>query len=89
MKAHGRSGLLAGFHKWKIEKAKEELSRLPIEKAAIELDFKSLDVVPKVKDKTLYLNPMDEGLSAQLYAWRLREPINTHFLCDFIAVLEG
>jgi len=85
MKAHGRSGLLAEFHKWNIEKAKEKLSRLPIEKAAIELDFKSLDVVPKVNERTLYLNPMDEGLSAQLYAWRLREPINTYFLCDFIA----
>ncbi len=85
MKAHGRSGLLAGFHKWKIEKAKEKLSRLPLEKAVIELDFKSLDVVPKVNERRLYLNPRDEGLSAQLYAWKLREPINTHFLCDFIA----
>lgn len=85
MKAYVRSGLLADFHKRKIEKAKEELSKLPSEKAVIELDFKSLDVVPKVEEPTLYLNPMDEGLSAQLYAWRLREPINTHFLCEFIA----
>lgn len=85
VKAHVRSGLLADFHKRKIEKAKEKLSKLPPEKAAIELDFKSLDVVPKVKERTLYLNPADEGLSAQLYAWRLREPINTHFLCEFIA----
>jgi FkbM family methyltransferase len=85
IKAHGRSGLLVNYHKWKIEKAKEKLSKLPPEKAAIELDFKSLDVVPKLNEQTLYLNPKDEGLSAQLYAWRLREPINTHFLCDFIA----
>ena len=85
VKAHVRSGLLADFHKRKIEKAKEKLSKLPPEKAAIELDFKSLDVVPKVKERTLYLNPADEGLSVQLYAWRLREPINTHFLCEFIA----
>jgi len=85
MKAHERSSLLAYFHKLKIKKAKEKLSRLPAEKAAIELDFKSLDVVPKVNEQTLYLNPMDEGLSAQIYAWRFREPINTHFLCEFIA----
>ena len=64
VKAHVRSGLLADFHKRKIEKAKEKLSKLPPEKAAIELDFKSLDVVPKVKERTLYLNPADEGLSA-------------------------
>jgi len=85
MKAHERSSLLTYFHNWKIKKAKEKLSRLPVEKAAVELDFDSLDVVPKLKERTLYLNPMDEGLSAQIYAWRFREPINTHFLCEFIA----
>lgn len=79
------SSLLAGFYKRKIEKAKEKLSRLPVEKAAVELDFKSLDIASKVNEHMLYLNPMDEGLSAQLYAWRLREPLNTHFLSKFIS----
>ena len=84
MKAHGRSSLLANFDKWKIEKAKQKLNRLPVEKAAVELDFKSLDIASKVNERTLYLNPMDKGLSARLYAWGLREPINTHFLSKLI-----
>jgi len=85
MKASGRTSLLVEFYRWKIEKAKERLKRLPVEKAAVELDFKSLDLAPKVDEHTLCLNPMDEGLSAQLYAWRFREPVNTHFLSGFIS----
>ena len=84
VKNRWRTSLLVGFYKWKIEKAKEKLSRLPAEKAAVELDFKSLDMVSKVNEHTLFLNPMDEGLSAQLYSWRFREPLNTHFLSKFI-----
>jgi len=80
MKAHERSSLLTYFHNWKIKKAKEKLSRLPVEKAAVELDFDSLDVVPKLKERTLYLNPMDEGLSAQIYAWRFRADKHTFSL---------
>jgi len=80
MKAHERSSLLAYFHKLKIKKAKEKLSRLPAEKAAIELDFKSLDVVPKVNEQTLYLNPMDEGLSAQIYAWTCMHALRSMLL---------
>lgn len=85
MKARRRSSLLVDFSKWKIRKAKEKLCRLPGEKAAVELDLKSLDITSKVTEHTLFLNPMDEGLSAQLYAWRLREPLNTHFLSRFIS----
>lgn len=85
MKASGRTSLLVDFYRWKIEKDKERLKRLPIEKAAVELDFRSLDLAPKVDEHILYLNPIDEGLSAQLYAWRFREPVNTHFLSTFIS----
>jgi len=78
------ASLLSKFHKIRIERAKRRLRRLPVENAVVELDFDSLDVNPKVKECTLYLNPLDEGLSAQIYAWRFREPVNTHFLCNFI-----
>jgi FkbM family methyltransferase len=86
MKVPGRSSLLVDFYKWKIKKAKEKLSRLPVEKAAVELDFESVDIFSKADERKLYLNPMDGGLSAQLYAWRLREPINTYFLSKFISL---
>lgn len=85
LKNRWRSSLLVDFYKWKIKKAEEKLGRLSFEKAVVALDFKSLDIVSKINEYTLYLNPMDQGLSAQLYAWRLREPLNTHFLSKFIA----
>ena len=85
MKASRRESLLVRFYRWKTSKAKEKLCRTPTENAAVELDFKSLDMASKADEHMLYLNPLDEGLSAQIYAWRFREPVNTHFLSAFIA----
>ncbi len=74
------SAILRNRYEREIDKARVELSRLPIEKAIVEVDFKSLGVTSQLEEYRLYLNPSDEGLSLQLYAWRLREPLNTFFL---------
>lgn len=79
------ASLLASHYKRKIQKAKEKLIDLPAEQASVKLDFKSLEITSKLGEYKFYLNPMDEGLSAQLYAWKFREPLNTHFLSRFIS----
>ncbi|MFX0199341.1 MAG: FkbM family methyltransferase [Candidatus Hodarchaeota archaeon] len=88
-KEHTQSSFLVNFWKRKIARAKNELVRLSKEQAKVELDFKSLGITSEVNESTLYLNPLDEGLSAQLYAWKLREPLNTHFLSKFILAERG
>ena len=78
------SVLLKNYYKWKTKSAKRQLSKLSKEEVKITLDFKSLGVNSKV-DCTLYVNPEDEGLSVDLFAWKFREPVNTHMLSKFIS----
>jgi len=65
----------------KINRAKKLLSRLPFDKAKIELDLRRLDIN---LTPTLFLNPYDEGISADLFAWRFREPVNTYMIYNFL-----
>ncbi len=76
--------LLKNYYKWKIIGAKRQLSGLSEEKSKIMLDLESLGIDSKV-DCTLYVNPKDEGLSVDIFAWRFREPINTYTLSRFIS----
>lgn len=78
------SKIVQKCYEQKIEKAKAELSKLSTTDVAVEIDFKALGITSLAKEHRLYLNPKDEGLSAQLYAWKLREPLNTYFLHKFI-----
>lgn len=78
------SKIVQKCYEQKIEKAKAELSKLSTADVAVKIDFKALGITSLAKEHKLYLNPRDEGLSAQLYAWKIREPLNTYFLHKFI-----
>lgn len=51
------------------------------EQAKVKLNLKKLGVP---FNPNFFLNPQDQGLSAQLYAWRFREPINTLCIYSFL-----
>ncbi|NVM31839.1 MAG: FkbM family methyltransferase, partial [Candidatus Helarchaeota archaeon] len=72
------------YYYWACEIAKNRIRKLPIKDAKIELDFNSLNIVTNLNDRSLYINPYDEGISADLYAWGIREPLNTYTLFKFI-----
>lgn len=77
--------VLEEHYKWRTENAVRRLRSVPLSEARVRLDFKSLHITPKVtKNFMLNLNPLDEGLSADLYAWGFREPVNTFLLHNFI-----
>ena len=79
------SKALVRYYGWKAEKAKRKLKKLPLSEAKIKLDLKSLHITPKgTENCTLYLNPLDEGLSVDLYVWGFREPMNTFLLHKFM-----
>jgi len=79
------SMMLKMYYDRKKEIAQKKLRALPKETAKVKLDFKSLNIAPKIDNPFLYLNPNDEGISVDLYAWGFREPINTHMLFRFIS----
>lgn len=81
--------MLASYYRRKIDGAKGRLRKLSAEEARVKLDFKSLDIASEIENPVLYLNPMDEGLSVDLYAWGFREPINTHVLSNLISDEKG
>ena len=74
--------VLEEHYKWRTENAIRRLRSVPLSEARVRLDFKSLHITPK--NFVLYLNPLDEGLSPELYAWGFREPVNTFLLHKFI-----
>ena len=76
--------MLKMYYDRKREIAQKKLRALPKETAKVELDFKSLNIAPKIDNSFLYLNPNDEGISVDLYAWGFREPINTFMLFKFM-----
>jgi len=78
------SAFLKRYYDYKVEIAKGRFKNISLDDAKTQLDFNSLDILPEIDDCTIYLDPNDEGLSADLYAWGLREPINTYVLCNFI-----
>ena len=67
------------------QRSLKKLCELSTEEAKVELDFKWLHILAETRDYTLYLNPNDERLSVDLYAWKFREQINTYMLSKFIS----
>jgi FkbM family methyltransferase len=72
------------YYYWACEIAKNRIRKLQIENVKIKLDFNSLNILTNLNDRSLYINPYDEGISADLYAWGIREPLNTYTLFKFI-----
>lgn len=77
------SRLIKSYYIRKLKRAKSKLREM--QEAKIALDFESLDIIPKINDCTLKLNPKDEGISVDLYACRIREPINTKELFNLLS----
>jgi FkbM family methyltransferase len=64
-----------------LRKSYEKFSQLSSEEAKIVLDLKKLGIP---HNPELFINPEDKGLSAQLYAWGFREPVNTVCIYNFL-----
>ncbi len=74
---------LISHHKKRTEDAKKKLSKLSIDEAKVRLDLKAVNIKEKW-DHNLHLNPEDEGISTDLYAWRYREPLYINMLYNFL-----
>ena len=68
-------------HENQLRKSYEQFSQLSAEQAKINLDFKKLGIP---HNPEFFINPKDKGLSAQLYAWGFREPVNTMCIYNFL-----
>lgn len=64
-----------------LRKSYEKFSQLSLEQAKVILDLKKLGIP---HNPELFINPKDKGLSAQLYAWGFREPVNTVCIYNFL-----
>jgi FkbM family methyltransferase len=64
-----------------LKKSYEKFSQLSSEEATVTLDLKKLGIP---HNPELFINPEDKGLSAQLYAWGFREPVNTVCIYNFL-----
>jgi len=76
--------LLTSYYLSQMRKAREKLRTMPLNPIKIKINFKQLHICPKIDATGLYVDPADEGLSTDLYAWGFREPINTYMLHKFI-----
>ncbi len=77
------SRLIRSYYRRKLKNARSKLREM--REAKIALDFESLNIIPKINDCTLNLNAQDEGISACLYAWKIREPLNTKELFNLLS----
>jgi len=77
------SKILKSLYFKKINEAKKALSMLPPEKAKIYIDYETLGM--RLPKRDFFVNPNDEGISADLYAYKFREPVNTHMIYDFLS----
>jgi len=76
------SRLIDKYYDFKVETAKRQLKT--IKEPKVRIDLQCLNIKPKLPSYSLWLNPHDEGLSAELYAWKIREPLNTFTLHQFL-----
>lgn len=76
--------IIKKYYYWACNTAKKKIGELSIENAVVKLDFRSLNIVADSNFCNLYINLRDEGLSADLYRWGIREPLNTYTLFNFI-----
>jgi FkbM family methyltransferase len=70
------------FYNRGVSKARKTLKKLRASEVKMRLDLKAIEVTDNKPE--IYLNPADEGLSAQLFAYGFREPINCYLLSQFI-----
>ena len=72
---------LKQIHKNQLSKAYENFSKNLTKDAEISLDFRKLGIAYKTN---FFINTQDKGLSAQLYSWGFREPVNTLHIYNFL-----
>lgn len=64
-----------------LEGSYEKLSQMSLEQAKVKLNLKKIGIP---FNPELFINPKDRGLSADLYTWGFREPINTLTIYNFL-----
>jgi len=74
--------MLSMFYNRGVLKARKALKQLRASEVKMRLDLKAIQVSDNKPE--IHLNPDDEGLSAQLFAYGFREPINCYLLSQFI-----
>lgn len=72
---------LKQIHKNQLSKSYENFSKNSTKEAEITLDFTKLGISYKTN---FFINAQDKGLSAQLYSWGFREPVNTKYIYNFL-----
>lgn len=74
--------MLSIFYNRGVAKARKTLKELRGSEAKTKLDLKVINVSNSKPE--ILVNPDDEGLSAQIFAYGFREPLNCYFLSQFI-----